>query len=100
VAVALVGVGLEITPLTVGIPLAVVVLLAGLALKPLKKVVAHRPPRPLRETIAYRWSRVIQHRPWAFTIGGALLLAVLAVPLLSLRLGFSDESNYSEETST
>ncbi|NLD75418.1 MAG: MMPL family transporter [Acidimicrobiales bacterium] len=100
VAIALVGVGLEITPLTVGLPLAVVVLLAGLALKPLQKVVVHRPPRPLRETIAYRWSRAIQHRPWAFTVAGTVLLLVLAVPLLSLRLGFSDESNYSEETST
>ncbi len=100
VAVALVGVGLEIAPLVLGLPLAVVVLVAGLALKPLKRVVVHRPPKPLRETIAFRWSRAIQRRPWAFTIAGAALLVVLAMPLLSLRLGFSDESNFGEETST
>jgi RND superfamily putative drug exporter len=99
-AIALVGVGLEITPLVVGFPLAVVVLLAGFAVRPLKGTVPHRPPKPLRDTLAFRWSRAIQHRPWAFTVAGAVALLVLAVPVLSLRLGFSDESNYSEETST
>lgn len=99
-AVALVGVGLGVTPLVVGFPLAVVVLIAGFFVRPLKAEVRHRPPKPLRETLAYRWSRAIQHRPWAFTVAGVVLLLVLAVPVLSLRLGFSDESNYGEETST
>ena len=100
VAVALVGVGLKITPLTIGIPLAVVVLIAGFFVGPLKREVAHRPPKPLRETTAYRWSRVIQHRPWIAAIVGAAVLLVLAVPVLSLRLGFSDESNFADDTST
>ena len=60
----------------------------------------HRPPKPRRETAAYRWSRVIQHRPWPFAIGATALLLVLAIPFLSLRLGFSDESNFAEDTTT
>ncbi|MFN0089488.1 MAG: MMPL family transporter [Acidimicrobiales bacterium] len=48
----------------------------------------------------YRWSRVVQHRPWTSFIGGAVVLLVLAVPLFSLRLGFPDESNNpKDETS-
>jgi len=99
-AVALVGVGLKLTPLLIGLPLAVIVLIAGFFVGPLKREVPRRAPRPLRETPAYRWSRVIQHRPWTAAIAGAAALLVLAVPVLSLRLGFSDESNYAEDTTT
>jgi RND superfamily putative drug exporter len=100
VAIALVGVGLKISPLTVGIPLAVIVLIAGVFVAPLKREVPRRAPKPRRETVAYRWSRVIQHRPWTAAIAGALALLLLAVPALSLRLAFSDESNYADDTTT
>ena len=100
VALGLVGVGLSVSPLLVGFPLAVLVLVAGFFLAPLKAEVPRRKPKPRRETIAYRWSRVVQHRPWSVAIGSAAVLLVLAVPVLSLRLGFSDESNYAPETST
>jgi RND superfamily putative drug exporter len=43
-----------------------------------------------RQSSWYRWSRVIQRRPWPAAIIGLLVLLVLAVPLLSLRLGFND----------
>ncbi len=57
-----------------------------------------RKERPIRETLAYRWSRLIQAHPWlALTVGAGILL-VLAAPILSLRLGFSDEGNFPEET--
>ena len=100
VAIALVGVGLKISPLMVGMPLAVIVLIAGLFVGPLKKEVRHRPQKPLRETTAYRWSRVIQHRPWTAALIGAVSLLIVALPVLSLRLGFSDESNYPDDTTT
>jgi RND superfamily putative drug exporter len=100
VAVALVGVGLDVTPLVLGIPFAVVVLIAGVFVGRLKAEVPRRTPKPLRRTAAYRWSRVIQHRPWRATAVGAVLLLVLALPVLGLRLGFSDESNYAEDTTT
>ena len=99
-AIALVGVGLKVTPLIIGMPLAVIVLIAGFFVAPLKREVPRRAPKPLRQTVAYRWSRVIQHRPWRAAVGGALALLLLAIPVLSLRLGFSDESNFAQETST
>ncbi len=100
VAIGLVGLGLHFSPLVVGFPLAAIVLVAGFAVAPLKRQVRHRPPKPLRETFAYRWSRLIQHHPWPAAVGSGLLLLVLAVPVLGLRLGFSDEGNYAEDTTT
>ena len=101
VATGLVGMALTFPPLAiVGISLAIVVMVASVAFAPLRREVPHRRPRPLNETPAYRWSRVIQRRPWISAISGALILLVLAVPFLSLRLGFSDEGNYPEETTT
>ncbi len=100
VAVALFGLGLGVAPLAVAIPLAVIVLIAGIFVPFLKVPVRHRPPKPRQETAAYRWSRVIQHRPWPFAIGGAAFLLVLAIPVLSLNLGFSDESNFPDDSST
>ena len=101
VAVGLVGVGLKVNALfLICMPLAVIVLIAGFFVGKLKQEVPRRAPKPLRETAAYRWSRVIQHRPWTAAIVGVVLLLVLAVPVLGLRLGFSDESNYPEDTTT
>jgi RND superfamily putative drug exporter len=98
--IALVGIGLQVDALTIFFPIALVVLIVGIWYSPLKREVPHRPPKPRRETAAYRWSRVIQHRPWPAAIAGALVLLFLAVPVLSLRLGFSDESNFAEDTTT
>ncbi len=101
IALALVGAGAGIPALSlVTIPLAVIVLLASFAVRPLRQRVLERERKPLRETISYRWSRVIQHRPWAAVLAGAALLVVLALPIFGLRLGFSDEGNYPEDTTT
>jgi RND superfamily putative drug exporter len=101
VALALVGAGLEVPALIgVGMALALLTLALGSFLAPLQRQVAHRPPKPRRETLAYRWSRVIQHRPWTSAIGASAVLLVLAIPVLSLRLGFSDESNFADDTTT
>jgi RND superfamily putative drug exporter len=100
VAVALLGLGLGIDVLLVGLPLAVVVLIAGFAVRPLRKELPPRRAKPIRETLAYRWSRAIQAHPWRSVIGGTVVLLALAAPVLSLRLGFSDEGNYSEDTTT
>ncbi len=103
VAVALLGFGTGFRLLLVGVPLAVVVLVAG-AFKtpsnPLRRVVRHREPKPRRETGWYRLSRMVQSRPWLFAVGGTVVLLVLAAPVLGLRLGFSDEGNFAEETTT
>jgi putative drug exporter of the RND superfamily len=100
VALALLGLGLSIDPLVFAAPLGLVVLLAGFAIAPLRRLVPHREPKPLRETFWYRWSHLIQAHPWRSLIAGVVLLGALAVPVLSLRLGFSDEGNFAEDTTT
>ncbi|QGG94485.1 MMPL family transporter [Actinomarinicola tropica] len=100
VALALLGAGIGVQPLLVGAPLAVVVLLAGVAVAPLRREVPRRPPRPVRETLPHRWSRLVQSRPWVGLLAGAAFLVVLAVPVLDLQLGFSDEGNFPTSTTT
>jgi RND superfamily putative drug exporter len=46
-----------------------------------------------RETWAYRWSRQIQKRPWTMALASLAILLVMAMPLLSIRLGLSDHGN-------
>ena len=43
-----------------------------------------------RATLWFRWSRVIQRRPWPAFLGALVVLSVLAIPLFSLRQGFPD----------
>jgi putative drug exporter of the RND superfamily len=48
----------------------------------------------------YRWSRVVQRRPWTSFICAVLVLVVITLPLFGLRLGFPDEgTNQKSETS-
>ncbi|MBA2337869.1 MAG: MMPL family transporter [Acidimicrobiia bacterium] len=101
VAVGLAGFALDLVPLMLaGFVGAAVAVLVGFAFAPLRQEVPHRAPRPLRETISYRWSRYIQRRPWSSVLAAVAILAVLAVPFFSLRLAFSDEGNYPEDTTT
>ena len=99
-AVGLFGAGLKVQPLLVGFPLAVITLIAGLAWAPLKRELPPRQQKPMRETLPYRWSRIVQHQPWRSLAGGVFVLLLLAAPVLSLRLGFSDEGNFSKDTTT
>ncbi len=100
-AVGLVGVAIAFQPLAiVGLALAGVVVVASFALAPLRREVPRRAQRPLKETVPYRWSRFIQHRPWLSAIAGVVILLTLAYPFLDQRLAFSDEGNYPEESTT
>ena len=98
ISVALLGVGLGQTMFLAGFPVALGFFVVGRWIPVLKERVPRRQPTPIDQTLAYRWSRTIQARPWTWLAGGTLLLLVLAAPLLSLRMGFSDEGNYPEET--
>ena len=51
-------------------------------------------------TLAARWSRAIQRRPWTAAIAGVAILAVLAAPVSGLRLGFPDAGNHAADTTT
>ncbi|MGH9120306.1 MAG: MMPL family transporter [Acidimicrobiales bacterium] len=101
IALALIGAGAGFPPVSlIGAVGALVVLLAGFAFKPLRQAVPRRERKPLRETPSYRWSRLIQHHPWLAVLVGVVVLGVLALPVFGLRLGFSDEGNYPEGTTT
>jgi putative drug exporter of the RND superfamily len=41
----------------------------------------------------YRWSRLIQRRPWPALVIGVVALIAIAAPVFSLRLGFGDAGN-------
>jgi RND superfamily putative drug exporter len=53
----------------------------------------HRRENATRQSMWFRWSRVVQARPLIAAIGGLAVLLVLALPFLGLRLGFSDAGN-------
>ena len=99
-ALALFGAGLSVDPLLVGVPLAVVTLLAGFVLKPLRRELPPRRRKPASATLPYKWSRVVQHHPWLALGAGLVVLGVLAAPVLSLRMGFADEGNAAPDTTT
>ena len=48
----------------------------------------------------YRWSRLIQRRPWTALVVGVILLFLLASPVRSLRLGFGDAGNRQTSDTT
>jgi putative drug exporter of the RND superfamily len=100
-ALAMLGQGLGISPLFFGGALFLVgVLIASLFVPALRRQLAPRAEKPLRETLAYRWSHFVQRHPWSMAIGVAASLVVLSLPVFGMRLGFSDESTFAEDTTT
>src|SRR5205823_4772834 len=84
-AVALVMIGtLTLLPAMLGF--------AGRAIDRLKVPTrSHRgPPRP---PISFRWSRVVQRRPWPAALSALAALVVLVIPLFSMNLAFTDDGN-------
>jgi RND superfamily putative drug exporter len=65
--------------------------------KGLRKEIPHRKVKPREQQPWYRWSRVIQRRPWPPFLIGLVVLLLLAVPVLSLRMGFGDTGNLNED---
>jgi putative drug exporter of the RND superfamily len=100
VAVALLGLGLGIVPLLAGLPLAVATLVIGSFVPALRREVPRRRSKPVQQSTWYRWSHLIQARPWPFLVAGTAALVFLALPVLGLRLGFSDEGNFPEDSTT
>ena len=99
-AIGLVLAGLKIVPIYLTLPLAAVVLIAGFFVGPLKAEVPMRRQKPIRETFAYKWSRIVQRHPWWSVLIGAGVLIVMALPVTGLRLGFSDEGNFPATSTT
>ncbi|HEX4540812.1 MAG TPA: MMPL family transporter [Acidimicrobiales bacterium] len=84
-AVALVMIGtLTLLPAMLGF--------AGLAIDRLR-VPTRRRRGPQRPPVSFRWSRVVQRRPWPAALAALATLVVLAVPLFSMNLAFTDAGN-------
>jgi RND superfamily putative drug exporter len=96
----MVGVALNIPILRFSFAIAVIVLIAGRFKGPLSKTVKLSSDKPMDETFSYRWSRLVQRRAVVITIGATLLLMVMAIPLFSMQLGFSDAGNDPEGSTT
>ena len=52
------------------------------------------------ETTSARWAHHVAKRPWRYTIGSLVLLVVLAAPVTQLHIGFPDDGNLGEETTS
>lgn len=86
-------------PLFLGaIVAAIVVTLASFVIKPLRTPIPQRTRKPKNQTFWYRWSRLVQRRPWTSAIAATAILLVLSAPLATIRLGFGDNGNAPEST--
>jgi RND superfamily putative drug exporter len=92
-----VGVAFGAAPITLaGLVLAIAFFAASFFVPSLRTHLPRRTERAQERRFWYRWSRFIQHRPWAGLLGAVVVLVVLAIPMLSMRLGFSDIGNLPE----
>jgi RND superfamily putative drug exporter len=90
----------NITILLVGIGFGVAGQLARFVVPALRTAIPHRAQNDHQSTIWWRWSRVIQRRPWVSFIGASMFLLLLSVPVLSIRLGFGDSGNDPKTSDT
>jgi len=81
-----------------GVIAAVAIVALSFVIKPLRKPLPVRQQKPRELTFWFRWSRLVQRRPWTALLASASVLILLAVPLFSIRLGFGDTGNQPEKT--
>ena len=81
-----------------GVIVAIVVQVLRIFVAPLRAPLPHRAQNNHQHSVWWRWSRVVQHRPWISLIASVAFLGILSAPMFSLRLGFSDNGNADEST--
>jgi RND superfamily putative drug exporter len=79
--------------LLAGVGVALVVQVLRPFVPVLRNPLPHRAQNNHQHTVWWRWSRVIQRRPWTSLGVAVVVLGLLSVPMLSLRLGFGDDGN-------
>ena len=79
--------------LAVGVGLAIASQLTRFIVPALRIAIPHRAQNDHQNTIWWRWSRVVQRKPWVSFLASSLFLVVLTVPMFSIRLGFGDAGN-------
>ena len=58
-------------------------------------------PEPAEASgLAARWSVYVQKRPRSIAAGALVVMVMLALPVLSLRLGATDQGNHKDSTTT
>lgn len=65
-----------------------------------RRLAAHGPEPERGSGLAARWSAVVQRRPRRIAVLAVIAMAVLALPVLSLRLGATDQGNDDATTTT
>lgn len=100
VALGLLGVGLNLdrSVWLTAFAIAAVVLVSGRFIGPLRREIKPRARKPANQTLSYRWSHFIQRHPWLSMTSGAVALLIMAIPVLSMRVGSADEGNFPEDT--
>ena len=72
---------------------------AGRSIDKLHLPLVGRQQKHHREGFWFRWSRLVQRRPWPALIASALGIIILAIPAFSIRLGFpGDETQPTSKT--
>ncbi|MFD9221210.1 MMPL family transporter [Streptomyces sp. NPDC060064] len=65
-----------------------------------RRLAAEGPEPTESNGAAARWSAQVQKRPKSVALVAVVVMAALAVPVLSLRLGASDQGNHRKDTTT
>ncbi|MFM8553786.1 MAG: MMPL family transporter [Acidimicrobiales bacterium] len=81
-----------------GVVVAVALQVARPFVPALRAPLTHREQNNHQHTVWWKWSRVVQRRPWTSLGVAVVLLGLLSVPMLSLRLGFGDDGNQPKGT--
>ena len=66
----------------------------------LRLPIFHQDESKFEQSMAFRWSRVIQRFPWPAAVIGLAVLILMSIPLFQIRLGFADASAGSTERSS
>lgn len=82
----------------VGLALGVLGQLSRFVVPALRIAIPHRAQNDHQSTIWWRWSRVVQRKPWISFFAASVLLITLAIPMFSIRLGFGDAGNDPKST--
>jgi RND superfamily putative drug exporter len=64
------------------------------------RLAATGPEREEASGLAARWSAYVEKRPRAIAVAAVAVMALLALPVLSLRLGATDQGNHQESQTT
>ncbi|MEU9185136.1 MMPL family transporter [Streptomyces sp. NPDC048484] len=65
-----------------------------------RRLAAEGPESAEASGLAARWSAYVQKRPRSIAAGALVVMVILALPVLSIRLGATDQGNHQDSTTT